>query len=134
MCHQGVNGAGASMRFEKRHDEGSSGVARLHVDSKLAGMLDRWQQQCQLISTACRLRGGAGVIGVQRAQASAANCWLLRGQGKREHGRQDTYELELELKRLPFSRPGARRDARSSRAPASLAVVRCDAGKRWVRW
>lgn len=48
----------------------------------LAGTLDRWQQQCQLISTACKLRGGAGVIGVQRAQTSAANCWLLREQGK----------------------------------------------------
>jgi hypothetical protein len=86
MCHRGVDGAGASMRFEKRHDEGSSGVTRLHVDSMLAGMLDRWQQQCQLISTACRLRGGAGVIGVQRARASAANCWLLRGQGKGNMG------------------------------------------------
>lgn len=57
----------------------------------LAGTLDRWQQQqCQLISTACKLRGGAGVIGVQRAQTSAATCWLLREQGKakREHGRE----------------------------------------------
>lgn len=46
-------------------------------------MLDRWQrQQCQLISTACRLRGGADVIGVQWAQTSAANCWPLRAQGK----------------------------------------------------
>ena len=46
-------------------------------------MLDRWQQQCQLISTACGLRGGADVIGVQRAQTGAANCWPLREKGKK---------------------------------------------------
>lgn len=95
-------------------------------------MLDRWQQQCQLISTACRLRGGAGVIGVQRAQTGAANCWPLRERERQkgEHGKRDTYELE----RLPSSCPDSRPDTSCpGRAPASLAVVaRCDAGKTWV--
>ena len=36
-CHPSVDGAGASMRFEKRHGEGSSGITRLHVDSGVSG-------------------------------------------------------------------------------------------------
>lgn len=91
--------ARALMTFEKRHDQSSSEVTRLQAEDRLAGMLDRWQRQCQLISTACGLRGGGCVIGEQWAHGSAANCWPLRehGKGSWEQGKEDTYELE----RLP---------------------------------
>jgi hypothetical protein len=95
-------------------------------------MLDRWQQQCQLINTACRLRGGAGVIGVQRAPDKRGELLATASARQREHGRRDTYELE----RLPFSHPAGYPATSDPRAPASLAVVRCDAGKTCAerRW
>jgi hypothetical protein len=119
------------MSFEKRHDEGSSRVARLHVDESVSGYARQMAAAVPAHQYSMYAPGGADLIGVQRAQASAANCWPLREQSKREHGKRDTYELE----RLPFSCPNCRPDASSPRAPASLAVVRCDAGKTWVeRW
>lgn len=43
-------------------------------------MLDRWQQQCQLISTACRLRGGAGAGPDRRGKLLATATERQKGE------------------------------------------------------
>ena len=118
------------MSFEKRHDEGSSGVARLHVDESVSGYARQMAaavpaHQYSMWASGRRGRDWSAAGPDRRGELLAT----AKERQKREHGKQDTYELE----RLPSSCPDSRPDASPpGRAPASLAVARCDAGKTWV--